>query len=304
MKDVDGKVAFITGGASGIGLGIAKAFVNAGMKVMIADLRQDHLDETKAFFDATEHAANVRTIKLDVTDRDAMAAAAAETERTFGKIHVLVNNAGVGITGAVKESTFDDWDWGMGVNLGGVINGVVIFLPYLMKHGEGGHIISTSSMSAIVPIRMAAIYTTAKSAINGLMETLRGELEPENISASAFCPGPVQSNISEAAKLRPEKYKKNSGVAKAEAKLGERPVNPVWMDHVEVGERVLDGLRRNELFIFTHPEFKKGAEARCKAMLAAFPDEEINTKRAEAITFLTYNTIYDEALKISERKGG
>ena len=302
MKDVDGKVAFITGGASGIGLGISKAFVNAGMKIVVADLRQDHIDEAMADFAKAGQQDNVHAIKLDVTDREAMAAAAAETEKKFGKIHVLVNNAGVGITGPVKLAKFDDWDWGMGVNLGGVINGVVIFLPYLMKHGEGGHIICTSSMSAIVPIRGATIYTTAKSAIMGMMESMRGELEADNISTSVFCPGPVQSNIAEAAKLRPEKYKKNSGFAEMESQLGKRPNNPHWMDHVEVGERVLRGLKRNDLFIFTHPEFRIGAQTRCDAIMASFPDEPINEERAAGIAFLTSNAIYDDALKISRQK--
>lgn len=304
MKDVEGKVAFITGGASGIGLGIAKAFVKAGMKVVIADLRQDHLDEAATYFSQTNHKSDVHFIKLDVTDRKAMAAAAAETERVFGKVHVLVGNAGVGVTGPVKIATFDDWDWGMGVNLGGVINAVVIFLPYLLKHGEGGHIIATSSMSAVVPMRLAAIYTTAKAAIIGLMETLRGELAPDNISASAFCPGPVQSNISQAGQMRPEKFKKHSGFAEAEKKLAERPNDPHWMDAEEVGERVLRGLKRNDLFIFTHPEFKAGASQRCEALLASFPDEPLNLERAERITFLTSNSIYPDALKIARSKDG
>jgi NAD(P)-dependent dehydrogenase (short-subunit alcohol dehydrogenase family) len=302
MKDVNGKVAFITGGASGIGLGIAKAFVKADMKVVIADLRDDHIREAMAYFDGTEAKSNVHAIKLDVTDRAAMQAAAEETERVFGKVHVLVNNAGIGVTGPVKAAKFDDWDWGMSVNLGGVINGVVIFLPYLLKHGEGGHIISTSSMSAIVPIKMAAIYTTAKSAILGLMETLRGELEPDNIGVSAFCPGPVQSNISQASRMRPEKYKKNSGFAEAEQRLGERPNNPLWMSADEVGERVLRGMRRNDLFIFTHPEFKPGMAKRCEAMMAAYPDEKVNTERAEAIKFLISNSIYDEAIENSRQR--
>ena len=302
MKDVDGKVAFITGGASGIGLGIAKAFVKAGMNVVVADLRQDHIADAKAYFDGTNFKANVHFIQLDVTDRAAMQAAAEEAERVFGKIHVLVNNAGVGVSGPVKAAKWDDWDWGMTVNLGGVINGVVIFLPYLLKHGEGGHIISTSSMAAIVPMKMAAIYTTAKSAVLGLMETLRGELEADNIGASAFCPGPVRTNISQAAMMRPEKYKKNSGFAEAEKQLGQRPNNPLWMDADEVGERVLHGLQHDDLFIFTHPEFKPGAATRFEAMLESFPKEKLNVERAEAITFLTSNSIYDEAIKISRKK--
>src|SRR5690606_5048783 len=129
MKDVQGKVAFITGGASGIGSGIAGAFVDAGMKVVLADLRQDHIDEALGQFASRGKANQVHAIRVDVTDRAAMAAAADETERVFGKVHVLVNNAGVGIQGPFKGVTYEDWDFGLAVNLGGVVNGLQTFLP-------------------------------------------------------------------------------------------------------------------------------------------------------------------------------
>ena len=129
MRDVAGKVAFITGGASGIGFGIAGAFVGAGMKVVLADLRQDHIDQAMAAFSERGQSKSVHAIRLDVTDRDAMAAAADETERVFGKVHVLVNNAGVGIQGPFKGITYADWDFGLTVNLGGVVNGLQTFLP-------------------------------------------------------------------------------------------------------------------------------------------------------------------------------
>ncbi|MEE8343947.1 MAG: SDR family NAD(P)-dependent oxidoreductase, partial [Woeseiaceae bacterium] len=187
---------------------------------------------------------------------------------------------------------YDDWDWGMDVNLGGVINGIQEFLPRMIAHGEGGHIINTSSMAAVVPMRVASIYITAKSAVLGLSEQLRGELEPDNISVSAFCPGPVQTNIAHSGELRPEKYSKNSGYAEVEKNLSERPNSPLWMDIDEVGERVLAGLKRNDLFIFTHREFKEGLAERCKKMLDSFPDEEINTERYEEIKWLTENPIY------------
>jgi NAD(P)-dependent dehydrogenase (short-subunit alcohol dehydrogenase family) len=294
MEDVRGKVAFVTGGANGIGLGIVRAFVNAGMKVVIADIREDALEEARAGFEDAGKGDSVATFRLDVTDRDAMKAAADFTEKTFGKVHVLVNNAGVGIGGPLVEARYDDWDWGMGVNLGGVINGIVEFLPRLNAHGEGGHIINTSSMSAVVPMRVAAIYIAAKSAVLGMSEQMRGELEEHGISVSAFCPGPVQSNIAKSGELRPDKFRKDSGYEKWEQQLGERPVSPNWMSMEEVGERVLAGLKNDDLFIFTHPEFKQGLEARCRKMLASFPDEEINQERYEEIKWLTYNTIYDD----------
>lgn len=294
MENVAGKVAFITGGANGIGLGISQAFVNAGMKVVIADIRQDALDSVQAQFVEAGHGDDVLAVQLDVTDRKAMKAAADATEKHFGKVHVLVNNAGVGITGPVKEAKFDDWDWGMDVNLGGVINGIVEFLPRLNAHGEGGHIINTSSMAAVVPMRVASIYITAKSAVLGLSEVLRGELQPDGISCSAFCPGPVQTNISQSGELRPDKYRKDSGFTKYESQLSERPNSELWMTIEEVGERVLAGLKRNDLFIFTHREFKEGLAERCKMMLDSFPDEEINTARYNEIRWLTENPIYRE----------
>jgi len=294
MENVEGKVAFITGGASGIGLGIARAFVNAGMKAAIADIRTDALRAANAGFVEAGKGDRVITIQLDVTDRRAMARAADATEQAFGKVHVLVNNAGIGIGGPVKDAKYADWDWGLEVNLGGVINGIQEFLPRLIAHGEGGHIINTSSMAAVVPMRVASIYITAKAAVLGLSEELRGELQPDNIGVSAFCPGPVQTNISQSGDLRPEKYRANSGYTEVEQQLKQRPNSPLWMEPDEVGERVLAGLRRNDLFIFTHREFKEGLAQRCRKMLDSFPDEEINTARYEEIKWLTENAIYQE----------
>ena len=135
MQDLPGKTAFVTGGASGIGLGIAKALLGAGMNVTIADIRQDHLDQAVA---ELEGGDSVLALRLDVTDRAAFAAAADAVEARFGKIHLLVNNAGVAVVGPTELATFADWDWVMGVNLGGVINGVVTMLPRILRHGEGG----------------------------------------------------------------------------------------------------------------------------------------------------------------------
>jgi NADP-dependent 3-hydroxy acid dehydrogenase YdfG len=291
MQDVNGKVAFITGGASGIGLGMAKAFVHAGMRVAIADFRQDHLDDALAWFRAQGRDAQVHMLMLDVTDREAFARAADEAERKFRKIHVLCNNAGIGLVGPIKEAKYADWDWGLGVMIGGVVNGIQTILPRILRHGEGGHIVSTSSMAAIVPIPGASIYIAAKAAVVGISESLRGELAADNIGVSAFCPGPVQSNIREAGRMRPEKFQ-DSGFKARERQLAERPNSPNWMTLEECGERVLRGIRRNDLYIFTHPEFRAGCADRCETMLASFPPEPINTARAGEIGFLLSNQIY------------
>lgn len=260
---------------------------------MLADIREDALERAAGEFAERGQEERVATVELDVADRSGMRAAADAVERRFGKVHVLVNNAGVGVPGPVKESTFDDWDWGIEVNLRGVINGIVEFLPRLNAHGEGGHIINTASMAAVVPMKVAAIYICAKSAVLGMSEQLRGELAQDGIGVSAFCPGPVQSNIQMSGELRPDRYRNDSGLEKYEAGLRERPVSPHWMSMDEVGERVLKGLIADDLFIFTHPEFKAGLKARMEKMLASFPDEPINEERYEAIAWLTQNDIYD-----------
>jgi short-subunit dehydrogenase len=202
----------------------------------------------------------------------------------------------MGIGGPIKQARYDDWDWGLGVMIGGVVNGITTFLPHLLEHGEGGHIVNTSSMAAVVPIPAFSIYITAKAAMIGMCESLRGELAADNIGVSAFCPGPVQTNIRESGKTRPDKFG-DSGFREFEQRLSERPNSPLWMDPVECGERILRGIRRNDLYIFTHPEFKAGAEEHYRAMLAAFPDEPINEERAAAIKFLLSNPIFREQLE-------
>src|SRR5215813_6676277 len=288
MKDVKDKVAFITGGASGIGLGMAKVFVREGMNVVIADIRRDHLNEAMASFDGPDA---VHTIELDVSDRDAMSRAAGEAERVFGKVHVLCNNAGIGIGGPMKLATYDDWDWVMSVNLGGVINGVQTFLPRILAHGEGGHIVTTSSMSGFLPTPGAGLYITTKFAVVGLSEALRSELAEDNIGVSVLCPGPVQTNIAESNLTRPA-HLLNSGYAETDKMRVAHSVSSAYMDPMEVGEKVLKGILRNDLFIFTHPEFRDGVKSRCDAVMAAFPDEEPDPARVSAIGFLLSNPIY------------
>jgi NAD(P)-dependent dehydrogenase (short-subunit alcohol dehydrogenase family) len=296
VEVVEGKTAFVTGGASGIGLGMTTVFVAAGMNVVIADLRPDHIETAVRGFADGGTRDRVHAIELDVTDREGFSRAADEAERVFGNAHVLCLNAGMGILGPVTLARYDDWDWGLGVLLGGVINGIQTFLPRMRAHGEGGHIVTTSSMAGVLPIPGAAIYITAKAALIGLSEALRSDLADEGIGVSAFCPGPVQTNIREGGRTRPERYG-DSGYTELEQELEERPNSPLWMDPLECGERVLAGIRRDDLYIFTHREFREGADERFRAMLASFPDEPLNEARAEAISFLLTNPIFRTALE-------
>ncbi|HLY54067.1 MAG TPA: SDR family NAD(P)-dependent oxidoreductase [Stellaceae bacterium] len=276
MRDVDGKVAFITGGGSGIGLGMARVFSANGMKVVIADIRQDHLDAAMAEFRRTNAA--VHPIRLDVTDRAAMAAAADETEAVFGKVHVLCNNAGINLFNDMAEASYDDWDWVMGVNLGGVINGVKTFIPRIRAHGEGGHIVNTASMASIIS-GSAGIYTASKFAVRGLTEALRWSLAPHGIGVSVLCPGLVKSAIYESDLIRPDSLSRERAPVNAEftARLAE--IHQSGMEPDEVGEKVLRGIRNNDLFIFPHPEFKEEVREIFEEILSFMPEGEADPKR-------------------------
>jgi NAD(P)-dependent dehydrogenase (short-subunit alcohol dehydrogenase family) len=292
MDPVEGRVAFVTGGASGIGLGMAKAFARAGMKVAIADLRQDHLDAAVDWFGEAGHGDSVMALKLDVTDRPGFAAAADAVEARFGTVQLLCNNAGMGLVGPIANIGYDDWDWGIGVMIGGVVNGIQTFLPRMRALGQGGHVVNTASMAALMPIPGCSIYITTKAAVVGMAESLRGELAPEGIGVSAFCPGPVQTNIRESGRNRPDRFRKDTGLAEFEARLEQRPNSPNWMTIEECGERVLAGIRRNDLYILTHPEFRDGTRERFDYIQASYPDEPIDQVRAGEIGFLLSNAIY------------
>lgn len=284
MQNLPGKTAFVTGGASGIGLGIAKALLGAGMRVVIADIRDDHLQAAQAELGAPEH---ILALKLDVTDRAAYARAADAAEERFGKLHLLCNNAGVAVVGPTLLATFADWDWVMGVNLGGCINGIVTILPRIQKHGEGGHVVNTASMSGLMPHPGATIYGTSKGAVVSMIECMRAELEPQGIICSAFCPGAVQSNIAEAGRTRPADLAE-TGYAEADKRRqqGNRYFHLFWTKE-QVGERVLQGILNDELYIMTHSEFRQGVADRAQAMCAAVPDlpENEEYKRTFAVLF-------------------
>ena len=281
MDDFRNKTAFITGGVSGIGLGIAKVLADEGMKVAISWRRKEHLDSAMAYFEDKGLRENILPIELDVTDREGFARAGDAVERAFGKVHLLVNNAGISVFGPTDEATYDDYDWIMGVNFGGVVNGLVSFIPKLKAHGEGGHIVNVASMAAFLPGPQAGIYTASKFAVRGLTECLRDNLAPWNIGVSLMTPALTKTNAWDSALGRPAKYADTKWTANRAELEQMKPVFDVGMDPVEVGRRTLRGIRRNDLYIVTHPENRDEARELCDAIVAAFPDEAVDPAREE-----------------------
>jgi NAD(P)-dependent dehydrogenase (short-subunit alcohol dehydrogenase family) len=288
VREVSGKVAFITGGASGIGLGMAQVFAANGMRVVIADLLRKHLDEAAA----TLAGKPAHFIRLDVTDRAAMARAAEESVRVFGKIHVLCNNVGVSQRNGIDEASYDDWDYVVGVNLGGTINGLVTFLPLIKAHGEGGHVVNTSSMAGMIPVpAFAGIYAATKFAIRGLTDSLRLALGPHRIGVSVLCPGMTRTRAITAGDLYRSAHATGAESGESRGTIGH------GMDPREVGERVLSAIRRNEPYIFPHGEFKEEVREHFNEMLAAFPvDQLADPKRLEGERLRAQSTAQAKAV--------
>ena len=274
MKDVAGKVAFVTGAASGMGLTMARSFAAAGMKVVLADIEEEALERARASFGPTN--ADVIAIRVDVTDREAMAAAADRTEEAFGKVHVLCNNAGVAVSGSIADMAYTDWDWVVGVNLDGVVNGVQTFLPRILAHGEGGHIVNTASLAGLLPFARLGVYNTTKFAVVGMSEALRADLAERNVGVSVLCPGVVNTNIFDSGRNRPEALQSDTDtsaistpdVEEIQARLREALTHVLEPD--VVGDMVLHAIQEDEAYIFTHPEFEEAVNARQEEVAASF----------------------------------
>lgn len=293
MKDLKGKVAFVTGGSSGIGLGIVKVLAAEGMRVAFSYRRQDHLDQTMAYFRA-KPGLLVHPIKVDVTDRAGMSAAKAEIERVYGPVDVLINNAGVGVQGLMEQASFSDWDWLMSVNVGGVVNALVIFLPDMIAGGREAHIVNVASMGGIAALGTAGVYTTTKYAVVGLSEALRTDMIGRNVGVSVYCPGTVKSNIGEGGKMRHEQFKDSGYAPPQPPPPGDSSFMDVAMDAVEAGRHVLRGIKDNQLFIISHPEFRDVLRARHAKIEASITHEPVDPARAESVKFILSNAIYSE----------
>lgn len=268
-----GRNSFVTGGASGIGLGIVKALARRDAFVIMADMRSDHIGAALNAMANEGLGESVIAIELDVTDRAAYAEAARRMDLELGGVDILVNNAGVGVEGPVLCATYADWDFGFGVNLGGVVNGLQAILPQMIAHGRGGHVVNTASLAATVTMPgHLAIYAASKAAVLNLSENMRADLAAQGIGSSVLCPGFVRSNIHEAARNRPAHLREGSGFAASEQALAQRVVGNDWMDPDDVGEMVADAILADRLYIVTHGQFSGRMRERAEALLAATPE--------------------------------
>lgn len=273
MKDLEGKVAFVTGAASGIGFAITTALAQSGVKVMMCDIEAEPLD--KAVAKLRETNADVEGVVADVSLKEQLQAAADATIERFGKVHILVNNAGVGGGGGYDTWSQSGWDWTMAVNVMGVVYGVEIFGPLIEGHGEGGHIVSTASVAGLMA-QSSAPYFASKYSVVALSEGLRVEFAERGIGVSVLCPGIIKTQILESGRNLQDRFGGdvnelfNPDDAENEAALEFRARLEAGIDPLYVGELVREGIEKNWDYIVTDMEFQPIIEERFKAIMAAY----------------------------------
>ena len=252
MKDFAGRTAFVTGGANGVGIGLVRALLAQGCNVAMADIRPASI---KAALRALDNP-RAMGVEADVSSRGDLARAAEAVEAKFGVVTLLFNNAGVNLFQTIEESSYDDWDWLMGVNLHGPINGVMTFVPRMIRAGQGGYVVNTASMAGFLAAGVCGIYNTSKFAVRGLSESLRASLAPHGIGVSVLCPGLVKSYIYASDEVRPVGLKAGAKPVNTENVKRLAAVHEFGMEPDVIAARVLEAIAEDRFHIFTHPEFK------------------------------------------------
>lgn len=294
MQDFNDQIAFITGGASGAGFGQAQVFGRAGAKVVIADIRSEAVE--KALASLRTEGITAHGLVLDIMDRAAYARAADEVEAVFGAAPTLLfNTAGVNSFGPVENTSYDDFDWIMGVNLGGVINGMVTFVPRMIRSGKPGHIVTTSSLGGLMGSALAAPYSAAKAAVVNLMESYRLGLEKHGIGVSVLCPANIKSNIAEASRLRPAQFGQSGYVENEDSIASLHSIHQHGMDPVELAEHVKRAIEANQLYVIPYPEARDGLRAHFDRIVDSVLPLEADPEGARLRTEALQNWAADRA---------
>ena len=279
MIDFAGRTAFVTGGANGVGIGLVRALLAEGCKVAMADIRQDAIDEALATLDNNE----IMGVQIDVSSREAMAEAADKVEGQFGPVTLLFNNAGVNLFQPIEESSYSDWDWLMGVNLHGPINGVMTFVPRMIAHGHGGYVVNTASMAGWLASGSPGIYNTTKFAVRGMSESLRYSLAKHGIGVSCVCPGLVKSYIYASDDIRPDALKADAKPVNEEGVQRLAGLHEVGMEPDVIAARILQGMREGQAYIFPMPDHKEELAEVFQEVLADYRDHPQDPGYAERI---------------------
>ena len=274
MRDFKGKTAIVTGAASGIGLGIAKALAHAGTNIVLADLRPEPLEVARKTIEAI--GVQAVGVTIDVSDPDSVAAAGKAALDAFGALHIAVNNAGVAMHGTpVEKVSLQEWEWVMGVNIKGVINGIRTFVPMIRSHGQGGHVVNTGSVSSLFVRegRNQGAYAMTKYAVLALSEALEQELAGSGIGVSILCPGGVNTAIFDSAATRPDRFGGSYQRPEQEAmKVG---FASQALDPAIVGRRVLQAIQDEEFYVLTHTMERNDITARFARITAAFDRADV-----------------------------
>jgi NAD(P)-dependent dehydrogenase (short-subunit alcohol dehydrogenase family) len=271
MMHFTGKTAFVTGGASGIGFALGHAFAAAGMKVMLADIESAAL--LSAVDRLREFSPHVQGFVCDVADAESVARAAAATFDAFGNVHIVCNNAGVASFGDIDDISLDSWRWVIDVNLMNVVHGIHAFLPHLLAHGEGGHIVNTASAAGLQSNIGFSPYAASKHAVVSMSEGLAKKLASRGIGVTVLCPSFVNTRINDSGRNRPSRYgptptiDPSSATAAWLVKLNE--LSSSGHDAAEIAERTLAAIRADDLYLFTHPQANWEIEERFAAIAAA-----------------------------------
>jgi NAD(P)-dependent dehydrogenase (short-subunit alcohol dehydrogenase family) len=277
LRDLNGKTAFITGGASGFGLEFAKIFLKEGMNVAIADIEETAL--ARALEDLQADKNRLRGFACDTADRASLQKAADGAIAAFGRVHLVCNNAGVGgRPGGIAELTDRQWDWVLSVNLMGVVHGISAFLPHMRAHGEGGHFLNTASMAGFLGQPNDGPYSASKAAVVGISESLFYELRGTNIGVSVLCPGFARTGIALSERNAPADLAQEAQAPLSEAGAAHaaqvREFIARGIEPSEVAARALQGIVDGDLYIFTHPDMRPMLQKRLTRINAAYDKAE------------------------------